>query len=343
LASELERTGVQLMLVPLGCPYDAAARVLKGNTLETSLPASALDVARNDPGVAMAAPMLMAAIPRPKEGRADIWVGIDESAKALKPWWRAKAGTDWFTSENGVILGSEAAVIEMRSPGDKLYSPEAGQSFRVDGILERSGTSDDNLFFVPLSTAQQMFKQSGRLTCVAVRLHDPSALGAVVERLQRVPGAQVVTMTEMMGTFLNLLGSVRTLSQSVGLVALTISFLTVLNTLLATVVERANELSVMRALGASRAQIVALLAIESTVLSLGGCAVGLAIAAVAGGSLEKLARLWVPLAPSGRLLAFESGVAIDCVLLGLAVGLLASVYPAWRASQVPPSYALREI
>src|SRR4029079_17089265 len=89
LGSELDRMGMQLMLVPLGCPYDAAARVLKGNTLENSLPESALEEARKDPAVAVAAPLLMAAVPRTAEARADVWVGIDETARGLKPWWRA--------------------------------------------------------------------------------------------------------------------------------------------------------------------------------------------------------------------------------------------------------------
>src|SRR3954447_18147482 len=37
LRQDLDRAGIQMMLVPLGCPYDAAARVLKGRTLEQSL------------------------------------------------------------------------------------------------------------------------------------------------------------------------------------------------------------------------------------------------------------------------------------------------------------------
>src|SRR3569623_3558082 len=57
LHSELARMGMQMMLVPLGCPYDAAARVLKGRTLEVSLPASALQTARRDKAVACAAPL----------------------------------------------------------------------------------------------------------------------------------------------------------------------------------------------------------------------------------------------------------------------------------------------
>lgn len=343
LSAELERTGLQMMLVPLGCPYDAVARVLKGNTLESSLPELALEFARRDPDVALAAPMLIAALPRTNEARADIWVGLDESARELKPWWHAQAGANWFTSPDSVILGSETAQIEMRAVGDKLFSPEIGQGFRVAGILERSGTSDDNLFFVPLARAQQMFQQPGRLTCVAIRLRDPTALAAVAARLQQVPGAQVVTMTEMMGTFLNLLGAVRSLSLSVGLVALTVSFLTVLNTLLAAVVERTSELSVMRALGASRLQVFGLLAGESVLLALGGCGLGLVLAALGGGLIEKAARELVPMAPRGALLSLEPAMFIECLLLGMVLGAAASVYPAWRASQVQPSYALKEL
>ena len=157
LGTELDRMGLQMMLVPLGCPYDAAARVLKGKTLENSLPESALAEVRRDPAVAVAAPLLIAALPRPNEGRADMWVGLDESALALKPWWRAAAGEKWFTKDDEVILGCDAAEVEMRAPGDLFFSPETGRKLRVAGVLERSGTSDDNLFFVPLRTAQRMF------------------------------------------------------------------------------------------------------------------------------------------------------------------------------------------
>lgn len=47
LRRELDGMGIQMMLVPLGCPYDAAARVLKGRALEFSLPQSALAAAKS--------------------------------------------------------------------------------------------------------------------------------------------------------------------------------------------------------------------------------------------------------------------------------------------------------
>lgn len=339
LRTELNRTGVQLMLVPLGCPYDAAARVLKGRTLEMSLPASALDAVRSDPAVAVAAPMLIAAVPRPSENRTDLWVGLDEAARSLKPWWRAREGRDWFTSDNGVILGSEAGVIELRSPGDALHSPELARTFTVEGILERSGTSDDSLFFLPLATAQKLFTQEGRLTAVAVRLHDPAQLRAVVERLQQIPGAQVVTMTEMMGTFLRLLGTVRTLLLALTTVACAVGMLGVLNTLLAAVVERTPELCLLRAIGASRLQIMGLVGGEALLLAVAGASVGVVLILFGGHGVEALVKPFLPLAPAEALMQIRPARLAQCLGASLVGALLAAAYPAWCAGRLAPALA----
>jgi len=337
LRGELDRAGVQMMLVPLGCPYDAAVRVLKNQTLENSLPASALVAVRRDPAVAVAAPLLMAALPRQNDRRTDLWVGLDDTALQLKPWWQVRAGQAWFNHAHDVILGSDAAALEMRVPGDKLYSPEIKQEFRVASVLNRSGTSDDSVFFVSLATAQQMFAQSNRLTAIAVRLKDPTLQREAATRLQRIPGAQVVTMTEMMGTFLNLLGAVRTLVLAVASIAMMVSALTVLNTLLAAVLERANEFAMMRAIGASRAQVFGLLLGESMALTCCGGVAGAGLALVAGSPIEALAKDWVPLTPGGSLLSISPSTVLPCFLLILGVGALAAVYPAWRAARLPPA------
>ena len=341
LGTELDRAGVQMMLVPLGCPYDAAARVLKNNTLENSLPAAALNSVRRDPAVAVAAPLLMAAAPRVNDRRTDLWVGLDSSALKLKPWWAARTGRTWFERQDEVILGADAAALEIRTPGDKFYSPEMKREFRVAGVLERSGTSDDSAFFIPLAAAQQMFNQPERLTAIAIRLKDPTLAREAAPRLQAIPGAQVVTLTEMMGTFLNLLGAVRTLVLAVAGIAIAVSALSVLNTLLAAVIERANELAVMRAVGASRVQVFALLVAESLLLTLGGTAIGCALAYALGSRVENLAKNWIPFAPTETLLTISPGALLQCSSIALCVGALAAIYPAWRATRLQPALATK--
>ncbi len=341
LRGELDRAGVQMMLVPLGCPYDAAARVLKNNALENSLPMSALHAAGEDSAVAIAAPLLMAALPRQNDRRTDLWIGLDEAALKFKPWWKARAGRVWFESNDEVILGIDAAALERRAPGDKFFSPETKREFRVAGVLDRSGTSDDSAFFVPLATAQQMFAQDGRLTAIAIRLKDPALAREATPRLQQIPGAQVVTMTEMMGAFLNLLGAVRTLVLALAAIAIAVSALSVFNTLLAAVIERTNELAVMRAIGASRAQVFALLVGESLLLTLCGTIIGAALAFAFGPHIEALAKNWIPFAPAETLLSISSAALVRCSLLALCVGASAAIYPAWRATRLQPALAAK--
>ena len=341
LRTELDRAGVQLMVVPLGCPYDAAARVLKGRELETSLPADVLQQVRSDPDVALAAPLLIGAVPREDERRTDLWVGIDESSVPLRPWWQATSGRGWFTSSNGVVLGSEAAVIEMRAVGDPLHSPELDHTFRVDAVLRRSGTSDDSLFFIPLAEAQRLLGQEGRLTAIAVRLKDPARLRAVLERFRELPGTQVVTMTEMMGTFLRLLGTVRSLTVALSLVACAVGGLGIVNTLLAAVVERAPELCLMRAVGASRRQVMGLLMWESLAMTTVGLLVGVLVALLLGRLTEPVLQPLLPLAPLDNLLEWRVDRVGQCLGAGLLGAVLAALVPAIHAGRLAPADAVK--
>jgi len=341
LRQELDRMGMQMMVVPLGCPYDAAARVLKGRSLDVSLPMDALKTVRSDPAVAIAAPIYTAVLPRPQEGRTDLWVGIDESSRTLKPWWKMTAGSTWFKDSSSVILGAEAAQTELRKPGDRFYSPETKREFTVAGVLERSGTSDDSLFFVPLETAQSMFHEPNRLTAIAVRLKDPALITEAGDRLQQIKGAQIVTMTEMMGTFLNLVGAARTLVLAIAIVAVAISSLSVFNTMMAAVLERTRELGVLRAIGMSRISAFSLMAIESSLVSISGGVLGLGVAWVFGQSVEHAVRPFIPLAPDAGLPSLTSNSAVQCLVLMLVIGLLAGLYPAWQASRLRPAEALR--
>jgi len=65
----------------------------------------------------------------------------------LKPWWRVSAGEKWFSNDDSVILGCDAAEIELRSPGELFFSPENRPEVpRLPACSKRSGTSDDSLF-----------------------------------------------------------------------------------------------------------------------------------------------------------------------------------------------------
>jgi putative ABC transport system permease protein len=341
LMKELNSMSLHLMLVPLGCPYDAAARVLKGNTLEVSMPEDAARIASDDPDVDVAAPLLIAAVPRPEHGRTDMFIGLNENGMRLRPWWKAAAGTNSFAAPDSIILGADAAEIELREPGDAFYSPETDRTFKVAGVLQRSGTSDDSLFFLPLATAQAMFNSSNRLTAVAIRLKDPAQLHEVSARLQNIPGTQVITQTEMMGTFLNVLGNVRTLLQSVAWVALAASIAGLMNTLLMSVAERNLEFSLFRALGASRYQVFGAVVTEGVLLTLLGTVLGILFCATTGAAIMHLLGHHLPLLGKSKSWNMDLGTLLLTIAASIAVAIIASLAPAWRASSSEPGQLVK--
>ncbi len=343
IRTDLDRMGMQMMLVPLGCPYDGAARALKGRTLDSSLPESALIIAQKDPAVSLAAPVYTAAIPRKGEKRTDMWVGLDDATIKMHSWWKFTPGSHGFDGPNSVILGSEAAATELRKPGDRLYSPETNRDFMVAGVLERSGTSDDSLFFIPLKTAQQMFGEPGRLTAISIRLKDPSPpeIAATAARLQKIPGAQVTTLTEMLGVFLNLIASAKTLVMAITVVALVVSLFSVFNTIMANVIERTRELAVMRAIGMSKLGLFNAMLMESVVVSVSGALCGILLAATGGGWMERAVHPYLPLAPSEGLQSVTLNAALSATTMIMLAGICAGLYPAWVASRLHPSAALR--
>jgi putative ABC transport system permease protein len=341
LQSQLDRMGAHLLVVPVGCPYEAASLILKGGQVTNTLPAPALAQIRSQPEVAVAAPLFMAAIPRPEEGRTDVWCGINTEMRRLKQYWRLSPGSRLPAAPNEILLGGEAANTEQRAPGDLFFSERTNREFKVAGVLERTGTGDDGFFFIPLATAQRMFGKPGQLTAVAIRLKDPTRIAAVARRLSHIRGAEVVTVSELMGAMLNLVGAARFLLLCIVAIAVTIAALGVLNTMSAAVLERTTEIGVLRAVGASRVDVFGAVWTEGALLALIGGAAGIGFALAAGHAIETVVRRLMPLAPAGSVLAPDPVMAIGCLVFVGAIGALAGIYPALRAATLSPTAAIR--
>ncbi|MGD9497672.1 MAG: ABC transporter permease [Armatimonadota bacterium] len=347
LRQQVQRMGVHLMVVPIGCPFEAASLVLEGGKIENYLNDEvAAKVAALD-GVAIAAPSLMHAIVRPEDGRTDIYLGIDERHLALKNWWRLEDGSvptgALLAEADAVLLGADAALIEQRENiGEKLWVPEIQSEFAVSGILAPTGTQDDGFFYLPLATAQERFGLQGQITGVQVRLSDPTRAAEVADRLEAMfPGAEIIRMEELLGSMTALMDSARALIFAIVAVVIAISAMGVLNTMLMSVFERTREIGVLRATGAGRLHIFSLVWTETLALTGLGGACGLAAAAMPSRGVETIIKRFVPMAPKEAMTSFDPRAALICVLAILGVGLVAGVYPAMRAASIRTIEALR--
>src|ERR1051325_10377977 len=106
LRNELDRLGAHVLVVPKGCPYDAASIALHGASWPCYLKERYLDEVRAVPGVATAAPVFMTAL-YDDSGNQVVYVGVDRDVLALKRTWRI---TGRFPEQRGDLLaGAEAA------------------------------------------------------------------------------------------------------------------------------------------------------------------------------------------------------------------------------------------
>jgi putative ABC transport system permease protein len=115
-------------------------------------------------------------------------------------------------------------------------------------------------------------------------------------------------------------------------ISLVVGGIVIMNIMLMAVTERTREIGIRKALGAKRRDILAQFVVESVTLSTVGAALGIGLGIGLAFAVRALSPLPAAVAP------WSIGVA---VALGMTVGVLAGVYPAYRASKLDPIVALR--
>jgi putative ABC transport system permease protein len=339
LKSQLQGMGIHMLVVPVGCPYEAASLVLKGGKIPNYLPASVLAQVDSIPQIEIAAPTFMSGIVRPEEGRTDIYLGVDSTILRLKNWWKLKG--NFPNKPNEMLLGYDVTLIELSHAGDQIYVPEKDATFDVVGELNPTGTEDDGFFYIPLKTAQEMFDHPDMLTSIMIRLKNPEDAPVVAAKLADVKGAEIITMGELLGTMMNLMGSAKALLLSIVLIVIVISALGVLNTVLMSVFERTREIGVMRATGAGKLHVFGLVWLETLMLSLIGGAGGLIVAVFGARLIESIIKKFLPLAPKGSVVSLDPNTFLLVLIFVLGIAVVAGFYPALRAARARPIEALR--
>jgi putative ABC transport system permease protein len=240
-----------------------------------------------------------------------------------------------------VVLGSVAAQRLGIIPDMVPFAPTVmigDRPFTVRGLLAPSELSPDleRSALVDWTAASHLLGFDGRPTVLYLTADETqiSAVGSVVTQTltpQTIGTVQVGRPSDALaareasaetfsGLFLGLAG-----------VALLVGGVGVANTMIVSVLERRREIGLRRALGAHRGQIRAQFLTEAIALSILGGAAG-TVAGAAGATVWSLVHGWPVVIPLVTILGSVGAT--------LAVGALAGIYPAIRASRLTPTEAL---
>jgi putative ABC transport system permease protein len=209
------------------------------------------------------------------------------------------------------------------------------------GIFERTATQEDGAVFLPLKTTQRVFDAEGKLTGIGIKLKQIEKISEFEERLYPIASIQVISMSQVKGTILNLVNSAKILIMSVAFIAIFVAIIGVINTILMSVFERTQEIGIMKAIGASRSDIFKLIWMETLIICTLGGIFGSVIAIFGGNLTELLVRKVMPYTPSGRLLLITPDLLVYSFLGVIIVGIISGLYPAFRAASMRPIEVIR--
>jgi len=233
------------------------------------------------------------------------------------------------------LFGGRNPVGEFLRLGDERY--------RVIGVWAPRGvslgTDLDEIVHVPVAAAMRMFDQSGLfLVQVEVGSHEliePVRAAAVALLKQRHDGIEdvtVITQDAVVGSFTRILAILTAALAGIAAVSLAVAGVGIMNVMMVSVSERTREIGLLKALGVTRAQVVAVFLVEAAILSTAGGVLG-----VAGGyGAARLLRALYPAVP----VAPPPWAVAAAVVLSVGVGLLFGALPAHRASRLDPVTAL---
>lgn len=364
---ELKRTGIDFLIVPVGCPHEVASLLFHGKFAPVFLDEAIVEEIKRSPGIEMASPVIVAQMPDPEKKRKIVLYGYEsEYIKKIKPDWRIKGEmpAGWEALRlNKILVGSDIAKEEGLKIGDTVTY--AGWTFHVSGILERTFSKDDAFIYAEIRTAQEVaIKVTGfpvieveDVTCalkhritddpinaVAVKLKDKASFIEVKSELtKRIPNIKIATVSDAAKSIANIAASAKTLSLSIVIVALMVGAAGIINSMLITVFEQTQEIGMMRAIGALKSDIFKMTIYESIIITSAGAAAGIILALAGASLIEEIIGRLVPFVHGMGLIAFDPLLAIVCFLLSLILGVCAGLYPAWKASRVSPVEAIKRL
>ena len=345
LNRDIDNLGYQLMVMAKGCPYEAATMMLQGGTGLRYIEQSMVNDITSKPEVDKVTPILMQAFFDPDKGDGGGiagYYGIDIATfPEMKPFFRFKQG-GWFKGETAAeaVMGYEAAELEQREVGDMIIVPEKNVELKVVGILERTGTQDDGTIYVPLKTLQKI-SAIDKITTIGIKVKKGVDSTKLETELYQLPDVQVVSFTQVKQTIMKLVATARVMVLSIAIIALLIAMVGVVNTILMSVLERKQEIGILKTMGAMPGDIFRLVWTETLILCSGGGIAGIGLAFIFARLSDILVRRILPYSPGGELVSIDMKLALLTLAVIVGVGLLSGIYPAWKAGRVRPLESIR--
>ena len=327
---------------------------------------------RQVPGVVTAMPLVegQVMVSSTVQALGGLVRGIDESSlKALKLVAdNIKLGTiDGFDDQTGIAIGSRLANTLRVSLGDTitLVSPRGATTpfgtaprskpYVISAIFELGMSEYDRMMvFMPLKEAQKYFSKGSDVDVLEVVVDKPENAGAYSEAI-RVAGGQTVNVSDWRQrneTFFTVLEVERNVMFIILSLIILVAALNIISGMMMLVKDKGRDIAILRTMGASKGAVMRVFLITGASIGIVGTLAGLVLGIVFCRNIETIKNFvsWITSTEIfNPQIYYLTQLPVDIdprettyiVMMALALSILATLYPSWRASKLDPVEALR--
>ena len=275
--------------------------------------------------------------------------------------------SDLKSGEYGIILGRELASSLGVYEGDRitLITPQATvtavgvmprlRRFKVVGVFEVGMHQFDSaMSYMHIDDASKLFSFKERVNGVRLKLTDLFEAPAITRKLDQVFGEDhwVRDWTSQHTNFFRALKTEKTVMFIILLMVVAVAALNIVSTLMMTVNDKKSDIAILRALGITPGSIMAIFMIQGAVIGLLGTMIGVSLGVPVALNVFEIVSWFEQLLNTDFLPSdvyyisdIVADVRFDEVLTyagsAFMITILATIYPAWRASKTLPAEALR--
>jgi putative ABC transport system permease protein len=256
-------------------------------------------------------------------------------------------------AENEVVLDKKTADDTGYGPGEpaRILVNGAPLDVTVTGVVRMAGTDSPGGAQYSIFTvegAQKHFGEAGKVDSISIAAEDGVSQAELVRRVSGVLGADLEAITgdalvkEGQDAMAKATAFFDQFMMIFAVVALLVGGFTIFNTFFITVAQRTKQHALMRAIGASRRQVLASILLEAVVIGVIASFLGLGAGVLIAAGLKAMLAAFGVALPAGGMV-FGVGTAVVAFSAGLIVTVVSAVSPARKAGKVPPIAAMRDI
>jgi len=275
----------------------------------------------------------------PTELTARAFLDVDLEFAQGRPFNKGEKGSVMI----GANVAEDAFKKEIRLRNNLEVE---GKPLKVVGIVKKAGLPViDNGVFLALDDARELFGKPDEISAMTVHVlpgEDMNSMAETIERkLKRArnnENFQVFTPQQALEQMRTILGIVEIVLAGIAAISLLVGGIGIMNSMYTSVLERTREIGVMKAVGATNANIMAMFLLESGFIGLGGGLIGVGLGTGIAFSFGQIA---AQLGFSLLLIKINIQLLAFALAFSFLVGLVSGTLPAVRASKLKPVDALR--